>query len=472
MVRAAPLVLASLALLAPSAAAKPKPHPGQLDRSFADNGRLVVPGALEVVRLDSTPDNRIIVAVGPGVREFLPNGKPNRTFGVNGVLEPAATGGMSFSLAGIAVDSEGRLLIAGTTRSPEASPGPPNFPGPSAAWAAVYRFLPNGQPDLSFGSAGVTLTTFDQKPPTGPGPGIYGYERLGEFPYTTASVAVSGLAVDAEDRPVVTGTSTSRVTPGCYLPPLSGVGYQSRTYVGRLTTTGQPDPSFGSGGAATDESYENPGNPAVGSDGRIVYTNAIADRCPRGSEWVPSAITTLGADGVALNRFFVGSPSARREVNVEATAIDGRNRVLTLSRLPFSEGTEAAWTRVERRLPNGALDKTFGRGGIANLGLSESSALAIAVDGRNRILIAGRAEIGKGKVRRFCFGLARLNADGKKDLGFGRSGKTKTSFPPRTEASVSAMAIDDKGRIILGGIANRALQTDNALALARYVDGG
>jgi uncharacterized delta-60 repeat protein len=104
---------------------------------------------------------------------------------------------------------------------------------------------------------------------------------------------------------------------------------------------------------------------------------------------------------------------------------------------------------------SGALDPTFGSGGEVTTDLGGSdSAQAVAVQSDGKIVAAGLSGAAD-------FALARYNADGSLDTGFGSGGKVTTDFGGSDAAS--ALAIQSDGRIVAAG---RSGSGD--FALARY----
>src|SRR4029077_18061953 len=98
--------------------------PGHLEMASAPGGKTVVAGAQKIVR-------------------YLANGKPDPTFGQGGTVVVPRPPGDVFVLAGVAVDSLGRVVLAGLVR-----PLPTNStPDPVLSQAAVMRFNVDGTPD-------------------------------------------------------------------------------------------------------------------------------------------------------------------------------------------------------------------------------------------------------------------------------------------------------------------------------------
>ena len=102
---------------------------------------------------------------------------------------------------------------------------------------------------------------------------------------------------------------------------------------------------------------------------------------------------------------------------------------------------------VARYLPSGKLDASFAGVGEQTTasGGADARATAIAVFGNGDIVAAGAT----GPSRGNDFALARYDADGSLDTGFGDNGRQLTDFGAIDEAH--ALAVQPDGRIVLGG---------------------
>jgi uncharacterized delta-60 repeat protein len=134
---------------------------GALDRSFGKNGKVIhdVRG-LDDVATDAAQlqDGRIVVVGATDsvpaldrqdllVLRFLADGTLDRSFGTDGLVAAdlsAATPDLDFGW-GVAIQNDGRIIVAGQA----------SLLGSQRPALAVARFLPDGRPDASFGTAGV-----------------------------------------------------------------------------------------------------------------------------------------------------------------------------------------------------------------------------------------------------------------------------------------------------------------------------
>ncbi len=115
---------------------------------------------------------------------------------------------------------------------------------------------------------------------------------------------------------------------------------------------------------------------------------------------------------------------------------------------------------------NGSLDKSFGNGGVVftDFGTLDTEPRCISVLPDNKILIGG-----DGGYNPLNFLLLRYLPDGSLDNSFGNKGKTVTDFGPGGDY-LTAMALQSDGKIVVTGTSNYN-NSDN-MALARYESNG
>jgi uncharacterized delta-60 repeat protein len=473
---------ATAAVAAPQQAAK-RSTAGRLDQSFATHGRLVVTVGAKTgeraepwpigepvpqVAMASRPGGGVLAANGRKLFAFGSNGRPDQSFGQNGRIAIPSNGEAAFRLGGVAVDSQGRILLAGTGISLTVSstpppPAPPGYGfqganGPAPQWALVYRYLPDGRLDPSFGEGGVAKTLFNQKPPTGPGPF--------DIPYEVPAVRVTGLAMTADDGIVVAGISAQHEAIGCK----AGVPFasSSRSFIGRLDSTGALDQSFGSGGAVTEEAIESSRGPALDAAGNVTFGGGPGGPCGVLGPEIAPKIDRLLANG-GFDPSFGEGGGVGSSIAIEALDSDGQGRLVVLGYVQNTAGEKSQ--RVWRLLPNGSADPSFGRGGTTSPLLPMRASLAeVATDGRGRVVLGGTAPSKGGAGTSFL--LTRLSAAGKAEPKFGQGRWTKTSLVSFGKARASALSIDRRGRILLGGTVEAGnLNSGYGLGFARYLGG-
>lgn len=459
----APALAAAAVLVAPTSCLAAA---GSLDRSFDGNGRLTVkadrpsrPGnAFESTRLQpiamasaAAPDGELVAANDQRVIRFRAGGRARRYFGGNGRAVIPPPSGTTFRLAGVAVDSRGRVLVAGTI-SPSGSTGA----GSLHSRAAVYRFMPNGKLDASFGSRGLAGA------------------RLGPMQAT-------GLAVDLHDRPVLTGLSA--LTP--YSCNAKTPVYLNTTVVARLTAGGAPDPTFGGGSGFFADSLEDPWLPALSGTGRTAYVSATEGRCAgfvgyMGPAPVPLASTLSPGGGLAA-RFPVRPPephglALEGGLGPTSLAVDRQGRIVILMTATPPEGGDEILQEVRRFLPDGSADPQW-RPWVRDItGWGPDQPFqAVTTDRRNRVILAGSSLRGEGAVEARGFAVERLSAAGMAQTSFGRAGLANAWFGEHGNAIATQVFIDSRGRVVLAGTTETLKRyrpsTEYRLAFARFLSG-
>jgi uncharacterized delta-60 repeat protein len=338
------------------------------------------------------------------------------------VLTPIPGGGAGY---GEAIDSRGRIVVVGNADD--------------AGKVAVARYLPSGKLDASFGNDGLALfrfSTFRGVPSTG-----------------------HAVAIDSNDRVVVVGQTRRSQAHG------RNIG------IARLTAHGKLDPSFsGDGrevwhvGGAVSKDVAN--SVAIDSAGRIVAAGSskingqnpefTLVRCRANG----AVDTTFSGDGVVRTSFGLSEDFAN------GVAIDSAGRIVAAGvSHSFSRGDYRA--AIARYRSDGSLDPTFSGDGKLLLGSpsGELRALAVVVDGQDRIVTAGDSFDVNGHPQ---FTVIRLRSNGSLDTSFGDDGMA-INFP---RATASSVAIDPDGRIVAAGYTQLLTGSPSRFAIARYTPSG
>ena len=257
-----------------------------LDRSFGDNGTklIVFPGEVDPhpAAVALQPDGKIVVVgivdIKVGVVRLLANGQldddPLLGFGAGGRAtfdwSVPANGANASGANAIAIDRDGSLLIAGYAFRADTHPSYDFF---------VNRLTPRGAQEPNF-----IRPCF---PSCGAGPAYIDF-NFGDTNYDEAQA----LAVQSDGKILVSGLASQ----------LGGVQYFAVT---RLTRTGGPDSSFGSGGQT--RAQYNPVTPrndtasaiAIGNGGIMVAGYSLE---PTGSDY-RFGIAKLQLDLIFSNGF-------------------------------------------------------------------------------------------------------------------------------------------------------------------------
>jgi uncharacterized delta-60 repeat protein len=249
---------------------------------------------------------------------------------------------------------------------------------------------------------------------------------------------------------------------------------------GSATSSGTLDVSFGSGGALRSNfggTYDWAYATAIQPDGKILaagvsdargtYDFALA-RYTSAQDLDP----TFGQGGVVLTDFGHSYDWAY------ALALQPDGNIVVAGVSDVSGSKDFALARFS---PNGALDRSFGEGGLVTGRLRSLTAdiihgLVIQPDGR--IVVAGVTFEDVLTLRPHGdFMLARYNADGSDDLSFGIGGVMTTDFSDGSYDEPYAVVLQPDRRIVLAGYTNSGggpgvLFGADQLALARYLPNG
>jgi uncharacterized delta-60 repeat protein len=325
-------------------------------------------------------------------------------FGDGGIrLFGAQTAGFELAVA-MLVQPDGKVVIAG-------SDGTKNF--------LVRRLQADGTPDRSFGGDGTAAADF-----------------------AGADDAVAGMALQDDGKLVVAGRST--------------VDFNARAAVARFTAGGTLDPSFGAGGPDGD------GRVTLGAD-TLTDVRAVAI-LPGGDIALPGTTTTpygdlgvarLREDGSPDDIAYEPVPSAEGAGRALAAARATDGKLLVAGSLYRAAAPGSAITGVARYGADGKLDRTFGTQGLATLpSVAEPHGIVPLADGG--IVLAGASLDGEQSTL-----VARLDASGKPDAGFGGTGIVDVGFPGADlPAGISVLP---DGRVLVGA----KLGTDLAFGAAR-----
>jgi len=433
--------------------------PGQLDHGFGTHGKAITwVGEIDAFAEAQQPPRteiaaagggRIVAGAGQTVVRYTAAGRLDPSFGQRGrVVLPVAVG-YTFELSGIAIDSRGRVLVAGSTTSGV-------YPDHDSS-ATIYRYLPGGELDPDFGDNGALTTDFGL-PPSTERPD---YPTKPSFRFELPVVYVLGLAVDSRDRPVLTGSWVPSQTM-CY--PFYEYEDGHKGYVARLRPGGALDTSFAGTGVLADAGADEAVEPRVGEDGKILYASDFTDCVPRGRNPNGGLHRLLasgqhdpgfGSAGQVYDPTFYEAP---------ATAVDRFGRIF-LAGFGSEEAPPGSQGWLIRRLsPRGFPSPGFG--GSVRLPSCFNPA-SLAVDRQGRALLATSEVVETG----FCqFLVIRRNRDGSADMGFGRGGKVYTEFPG--SAAADAILVGGRDRIVVAGTTTDPFSRRYGLALVRYRGGG
>lgn len=344
--------------------------------------------------------------------------------------------GLGYSeVVGIAVQSDGKLVVVGNARTSGVDFSETAF--------VIARFNANGTLDTSFGNGGSIVATFDTS-------------------NTAAAIAIQ----PSDGKIVVAGYA-------------SGSGGTSLV-LARYTSTGAPDATFGTGGKVTSP-IGNGGAiaaMAIQGDGRIVVAGTVV-RSATGADFLVIRFLSSGSPDTSFGS--TGFPNLTASVTTDFGGQDHAASIAmgsdgTIVVAGQSQAFVDSYFVVARYTSNGLLDNTFGSFGrvttnfVANDhgGSTGDAASGIAVQADGKIVVVGRAETNTS-LATTDIAVARYNTNGTLDATFGTGGKVTTAFvPTNTQAYDDAFAvvIQPDGRIVVAGYTGPAFE--EVFAIARY----
>jgi uncharacterized delta-60 repeat protein len=431
---------------------------GILDASFGTGGKAFtpIPGLLwspySAVDMESAPDGTVVVAAGDNythtgfgpspsiVVRYGPNGQPTGLGG--GVLRTNFVDGRSFAPEDMAIDSQGRIVLAGTLGA--------IYYG-EATQALIARYLPDGNLDPTFGDSGVVLTSFDLPPPRGIGPS------------DSRGVRATAAAIDPQGR-ILLGVSSKAYTGICYA--VSGKYAFARrdvnnSFVMRLNPDGSLDSTFGDGGKVAEPDAFQIEELEADDGGAVVLSGRLQAECGAGE----GTLRRIGSDGMPDESFASAASLAMSGYLPKQIALGRQGSILALQ---TSLPPRGAITRLRA---NGLLDPSFGRAGSAQLPVGHTS--SITIDTRNRILVAGGGAWTTWKKKVHQVVLARLDQRGRLDATFGHGGYVGTKFGHRIRVAPLEVLVDGRGHVILAcAFWHHHDISQNGLVIVRFKLGG
>jgi uncharacterized delta-60 repeat protein len=415
--------------------------PGDLDPSFGANGfvfnDLGYPqnGGPSVEDIAIQPDGKILIAG----RRTPTIGKPvSRSYvarlNADGTLDSSFAGGVvledlgiSSTIYSLVVQPDGKIVVGGTVLRFSGSPTPP------VPVFFVIRYNANGTRDTSFLNGGTAFTAFSR-----------------------AASLVSVLS-QPDGKIVAVGNREGNQTSGASFA------------VTRYNADGTPDLTFGVDAKVetTFTGFAAQARQAVlQTDGKIVVAGDVKENIASGvkSSFVlarynsnGSLDTDFGSGGRVVNSF-------SEDAGLTTIALQSDGKIVVAGYRVINADYKFAVARYDS---SGALDSTFGTGGIVTTdfsGVNTSTVFDIA----QKVLIQRNGKIiavGQSGASNSNIALARYNQNGALDATFGEGGKVLSNVP-QLRNRVLAAALQTDGKIIVGG--NAADNFTGKISLARY----
>src|SRR5882762_11850135 len=397
-------------------------------------------------------------------------GTPDTNFGTQGVVTTDVNPSQDDIAFATVLQSDGKIIVVGTSFTTPAS-------------IAVTRYNANGGLDSTFGSNGITVTSL---PSADASAFAATLQADGKLLVAGRSCPVSGvssfllLRYNTAGAPGTAGTlDTGFGTGGIVTTPISSgssttanavavsgtnilvaghslIGARFVIALAQYTSSGALDSTFGSSGIVTTPIGSLDADAAalaVQGDGKIVVAGLAGNAM---SQIWDVALLRYNTDGT-LDLPFGGTNTGMAITDIgsssnyaNAVALQADGKIVVVGNAFVN--SFASDIAVLRYNTDGSLDTGFGGGdGIVTTSIGAfDNGFAVAVQGDNKIVVAGNADAGTGDR----LALLRYNADGGLDSGFGTGGiVTRAASGPRTIAGAFAVVLQPQagGEIVVAG---------------------
>ncbi len=399
--------------------------------------------------------------------QLMPGGSLDRSFDGDGTLTTQFTSFHSDDAHSLAVQPDGKILVAGSTSNPNAN---------DFSDFALARFNSDGSLDASFAGDGKVSTDFTSAEGSDQGWGVV-LQSDGKIVVTGSTHDGFALARYNSDGSLDAGFGVDgKVTTG--IAQLGGVARNAVIQAdGKILVAG-----YGSGDVSTlarynpngslDASFDGDGIVSVlgntgmsmtlQSDGKILLAGAVSV----GTDDVHqefalarfnsdgSLDTSFSSDGMLTTK--IGDSSNGASVLVQS---DGKILVAGTS-YSLAESDFA----VARYTSSGDLDASFDGDGMLTtaIGAADDTASSIALQSDDKILLSGISYRSDGTSD---FALVRYQTNGSLDTSFDGDG-IKTTEILNTGIVDNSMAVASDGRILVAGTSS------SHFAVVRYLPGG
>jgi len=381
---------------------------GTLDKSFGSGGTAVTniaAGVIDATELQS--DGKILVLLEPPnaaneLIRFTTTGALDTTFGTNGAASLATGIGVAMTL-----QANGQIVVMGIVSN---SSG--NFLGGE-------RLNANGTEDITFGDNGVALQSLENRAP------LEGDVILAE----PNGDILAALGLDP----------TGRREP-------------AQVFFARFLSTGVPDNSFGSSGVVIANGAASVTALALLSNGDFldVFGSTVVEFSANGTQ-----LSTVSAASVVASS---GSNSSQFSTNVFQS--NGDFLYASDDFVGEESRGHNCSVLVQRFTEAGVADSSFANPSFHFVGAGgpdiEALVNAITVAPNGDVVVAGQQTTFARSGDTTVNGLARLTPSGALDTTFGSGGLVSNSTPAGS-AGFSNAAVQSNGNIVVAGIANGEL---------------
>lgn len=242
------------------------------------------------------------------------------------------------------------------------------------------------------------------------------------------------------------------------------------------TTTGNLDPTFGTGGIVRTDfagNIDQANAIAIQPNGQIVAAGSSFSNSKTIEDFI---VARYNANGSLDKRFGrngkITTDFFRNVDSISAIAIqpDGRIIVAGFAQLPGDGGNPRVFA-VARYRSDGSPDSSFGNGGAltTSFGGNFAAASAVMLQPDGKIVVAGTVDFNPDLPNSgLDFALVRYNASGTLDGSFGRGGKVVFDFFGSFDQANAAVLQPDGKIIVVGSASYDSANRDIGFALARF----
>jgi uncharacterized delta-60 repeat protein len=400
---------------------------GFIDNTFGTSGVVITPVGDEndIVYSIAIQEDDKIVAAGYSdngnnfdfaLARYHPNGALDSNFGTNGKVT-TQVGTLNDFVNSVAMQSNGKIVAAGY------------FYNGSDLDIAIVCYNANGTLDDTFGNQGIVVT------------------QIG-----TSDDAAHTVTIQSDGKIVAAGYSDN------------GNDYDFALM--RYNPNGDLDDTFGTNGIVTTavgSFYDYIRAVAIQNDGEIVAAGLSSN----GTDY-DIAVARYNESGSLDNTFgnsgTIITPWGTTQSEVRSVAVQSDGKILAAG--ISHNGNDYDFSLV-RYNSNGTLDNTFGSNGIVITQIDSTNDIAFAVamqpggSGSEKIIVAGYHYEGNN----YDFAITRYNLNGALDNTFGTGGITITPLGSSNDF-LFAMTIQSDGKIVTVGRSFNG--NDGDIAVVRY----
>jgi uncharacterized delta-60 repeat protein len=406
---------------------------GDFDTSFGAGGMVGLQEPHRFLGVALQPDGKILAlgntATGipfntrypVSIMRFQADGSVDASFAASGKLRPMV-GADILENAEFALQPDGKIIVAGVSR--------PGTTGPYAF--VVFRYLANGQIDSSFGNGGIA----------------------GFFPNGIQSVR--DVLIQPDGKILVSG----------YL----STGAAGNSALWRFNSDGTLDAGFGTGGLVTPGSRDQtlnhvPNALLLQPSGKILIIGLGSNSF---------IILRYNADGT-LDTTFGNGGKTLTQIQDGSSAMDAAfqpDGKIVLAGNSSDNANNTSNIALARYTANGALDASFGSGGVVFTGSTGigfyTSTLGLVIQPNGKIIICGYRQFPQFQTPAM---LARFNQSGTLDTSFGVGGYVLQQFFSDGHAVTNDMVLQPDGKLVTVGSGRGDKYSGTATLMRHLLDG-